>query len=98
MLHLEAQIAAARRTPAEAATVMAGVEEAATAKLRDLRSALADRSDLRAVFLDLFPEGLTFTPIEAGGGRRAPRLDNRRRGRHSRTARGGWPRAVRLAW
>jgi site-specific DNA recombinase len=60
--HLEAQIIAAKRTPDELANLITTIESNARARLADLRIALADRRDLREVFLALFPEGLTFTP------------------------------------
>lgn len=60
--HLEAQITAAKRTPKELTTTIKEVEAACRTRLRDLRSALADRGDLRQVFLALFPDGLVFTP------------------------------------
>jgi hypothetical protein len=42
-------------------------ETLATAKLADLRAALAgDRASLRAVFLATFPAGLTFRPVPSG--------------------------------
>lgn len=60
--HLEAQIIAAKRTPDELANLVTTIESNACVRLADLRTALADRRDLREVFLALFPEGLTFTP------------------------------------
>jgi hypothetical protein len=43
------------------------VEHVARAKLDDLSKALStDRDSARAVFRELFPEGLVFEPVEAG--------------------------------
>jgi site-specific DNA recombinase len=62
---LEADLAAARRSPAMVADVLARAETAARAKLADLRTALdADLPAMREVFQALFPEGLTFRPAE----------------------------------
>jgi hypothetical protein len=63
---LEAQIIAAKRTPDDLAALIMKIEAGARAKLADLRNALADRRDLREVFLALFPDGLKFTPGRAG--------------------------------
>jgi site-specific DNA recombinase len=68
--HLEAQVIAARRTPDQLVALVARIESSAGAKLHDLRCALADRRDLREVFLALFPEGLTFTPDRTPDGAR----------------------------
>ena len=68
--HLEAQIIAARRTPDELASLVTRIETSARSRLHDLRTALADRRDLREVFLSLFPEGLTFTPARSPDGAR----------------------------
>jgi hypothetical protein len=60
---LEADLVAARRSPAMVADVLARAETAARAKLADLRTALdADLPAMREVFQSLFPEGLTFLP------------------------------------
>lgn len=58
---LDARIIAAKRTPDQVVEYLAKIEASARDRLRDLRTALADRTDLRDVFLALFPEGLTFT-------------------------------------
>ncbi|MEJ7598492.1 MAG: recombinase family protein [Kofleriaceae bacterium] len=68
--HLEAQILAAKRTPDELANLITRIEGSARTRLADLRSALADRRDLRDVFLALFPEGLSFTPARSPDGTR----------------------------
>jgi hypothetical protein len=60
--HLKAQIAASRKTPDEMSSLMATVEANCREHLRDLHAALADRGDLRHIFLALFPDGLTLTP------------------------------------
>ena len=52
---------AAKRTPDEVASLVTQIEAVARERLRDLRTVLADRRDLREVFLALFPAGLTFT-------------------------------------
>jgi site-specific DNA recombinase len=65
--HLEVQLAAARRTPNELAEVMTRVETSVRAKLVDLHAALAgQQEDRRAAFLDMFPGGLRFDPVEVG--------------------------------
>src|SRR5262249_46902264 len=56
--NLEAQIGAAKRTPAELAAMIDKVEDSMKARLADLRSALADRRDLREILMGLFPKGL----------------------------------------
>lgn len=68
--HLEAQLAAARRTPAEAAELMKRVEASARDRLADLRATLSDRGDLREVFRALFPQGLEFIPDRTEDGAR----------------------------
>lgn len=47
------------------------IETSARSCLNDLRTALADRRDLREVFLALFPQGLTFTPARTPDGERS---------------------------
>ncbi|MFN0249679.1 MAG: recombinase family protein, partial [Kofleriaceae bacterium] len=69
--HLEAQIIAARRTPEDLAALVTKIESGARGRLADLRSALADKRDLREVFLALFPDGLSFTPARSTDGTRA---------------------------
>ncbi len=60
---LEADLAAARRSPAMVADVLAHAETAARAKLADLRTALtADLPAMREVFQSLFPEGPDLPP------------------------------------
>ena len=68
--NLEAQLMTARRTPDEVASLVTQIEDAARARLRDLRTALAERRDLRDVFLALFPDGLTFSPARTPDGAR----------------------------
>ncbi len=70
IVHLEAQIIAAKRTPDDLAALVTKIEAGARARLHDLRSALAEQRDLREVFLALFPDGLTFTPARTPGGER----------------------------
>ncbi len=72
---LEVRIASAKRTPDEVVSLVTTIEEVARRRLRDLRTALAERRDLRDIFLALFPEGLTFTPGRAPeGGRQVWRI------------------------
>lgn len=59
---LEAQIAAAKRTPAELAALIAEVEREAKAKLEDLKAGLGRPADRRQVFQVLFPDGVKLTP------------------------------------
>jgi site-specific DNA recombinase len=62
---LEADLAAAKRTPSMVADVLAKAEEAAREKLAELGHALgSDMAGTREVFQALFPEGLTFRPAE----------------------------------
>jgi site-specific DNA recombinase len=68
--HLEAQVLSAKRTPAELAKLTTKIEASAREKLADLRNALAEQSDLREVFLALFPRGLTFTADRSPDGER----------------------------
>ncbi len=67
---LEGQIIAAKRSPDELVAMVTKIEGAARKRLRSLRAALANRSDLREVFLALFPEGLTFVPARTPDGAR----------------------------
>ena len=69
--HLEAQLIAARRTPEDLAALVTKIESGARSRLADLRNALADKRDLREVFLALFPDGLSFTPARSPGDSRA---------------------------
>lgn len=68
--HLEAQIMSAKRTPDDLVALVTRIETSARARLQDLKTALADRRDLREVFLSLFPQGLTFTPARTPDGER----------------------------
>ena len=73
--HLQVQIATARRTPDEVVALMASVEATCRQRLTDLRAALTDPSDVREIFLALFPDGLILTPEwaedDSGNGRRS---------------------------
>src|SRR6185436_17784060 len=71
MRNLEAQFAAARRTPAELAALIDQVEASVKERLADVRGALADRRDLRELRLGLFPRGLTFSPARTPDNSRA---------------------------
>jgi hypothetical protein len=68
--HLETAIHSAKRTPAELLALTEQIEETVRAKLQDLRNALAEQTDLREVFLTLFPNGLTFTADRSPDGAR----------------------------
>lgn len=68
--NLEAQVLAAKRTPDEVASLVTQIEAAARKRLRELRETLAERRDLRSVFLALFPDGLTFSPARTPDGAR----------------------------
>jgi site-specific DNA recombinase len=68
--HLEAQILAVKKTPAELTKLVKQIETTSRGKLADLRAALADESDRREVFLALFPDGLTFTSARTPNGKR----------------------------
>ncbi|HEY5946238.1 MAG TPA: hypothetical protein VIV40_12135 [Kofleriaceae bacterium] len=56
--HLETQIAAAKRTPAERAKLIVQLEKTVKARLTDVRAALSDPRDLREILMALFPSGL----------------------------------------
>lgn len=68
--NLEAQLLAAKRTPAELTALVDRVEAAVRADLRSLGTALSDQTDLRQIFQALFPDGLTFVPSRTPDGRR----------------------------
>lgn len=68
--HLDAQIMSAKRTPDDLVALVTRIETSARARLHHLKTALADRRDLREVFLSLFPDGLTFTPARSPDGER----------------------------
>jgi hypothetical protein len=68
--NLEAQLIAARRTPAELAALVDRVETNVRANVASLREALAEQSDLREVFQAMFPRGLTFEPARTSDGAR----------------------------
>jgi DNA invertase Pin-like site-specific DNA recombinase len=59
---LEVRIAAIRRAPEELRGIVDKAEAAVRQQLGDIRAQLLDRSDLRSVFLRLFPEGIRFYP------------------------------------
>ncbi|MEP6865636.1 MAG: hypothetical protein ABJE66_33760 [Deltaproteobacteria bacterium] len=67
---LDARIIAAKRTPDDVLALVTKIETSARERLRDLRTTLADRHDLRDVFLALFPDGLTFTAARTTDGAR----------------------------
>jgi DNA invertase Pin-like site-specific DNA recombinase len=75
--HLEAQVLAAKRTPEDLTALVTKIETGARAKLADLRNALAERRDLREVFLALFPRGLDVHGRSIAG-RESPALADRR--------------------
>ena len=62
---LEADLAVAGRTPAMTDEIIAKVEALTRGKLERLHEALAgDSAGAREVYRELFPEGLSFTPVE----------------------------------
>ncbi len=63
---LEAQIATIRSAPAELRALVDQAEATVRARLGNLRDALIDGADLRAVFGRLFPRGLQFFPDRIG--------------------------------
>lgn len=67
--NLEAQLVAARRTPAELAALVDRVEANVRARVTALRHSL-DQADLREVFQAMFPDGLTFEPARTPDGAR----------------------------
>ncbi len=68
---IEATLARARRTPDDTEALIQAVECAAIEKLHNITEALTgDKARLRAVFLSLFPDGLTFKPAPKTTGRR----------------------------
>jgi hypothetical protein len=68
--NLQAQLIAARRTPDELAALVDRVEATVRANVLSLREALADPTDLREIFLAMFPRGLTFEPARSPDGLR----------------------------
>jgi len=68
--NLQAQLIAARRTPAELASLVERVEANVRANVARLRKSLADQADLREVFQAMFPSGLTFEPARTPDGAR----------------------------
>ena len=57
---LQAQLIAARRTPAELASLVRRVEANVRVNVARPRESLADQANLREVFQAMFPSGLTF--------------------------------------
>lgn len=68
--NLEAQLIAARRTPADLAALVERVEENVRTNVRSLRAALMEQADLREVFQTMFPKGLTFEAARTPDGMR----------------------------
>ena len=68
--NLEAQLIAARRTPADLAALVERVEANVRTNIRSLRAALTEQSDLREVFQTMFPSGLTFEAARTPDGMR----------------------------
>ena len=67
------QLIAAKRTPAELAALVDRVEANVRANVATLRHSLGNQgaeSDLREVFLAMFPHGLTFEPTRTPDGSR----------------------------
>ena len=65
--NLEVRIAAIRRAPDELRGIVDRAEATVRERLGDVRTALIDRADLRAIFLRLFPEGIRFHPARVEG-------------------------------
>jgi hypothetical protein len=63
---LEVRIATLRQTPNELRSIVDQAEAAVRERLGNLRAALADGTDLRQIFLRLFPNGVKFHPTRAG--------------------------------
>jgi uncharacterized protein YhaN len=61
---LEADLAAARRCPAETVALIDQIEKSARDELHKLRSALLDDPGAREVYRALFPGGLVFEPVQ----------------------------------
>jgi len=70
--HLEGQLEAARRDPAELAQLEARAEAHARGMIADIRTALAKAEDLRPVFASMFRDGVRFIPewVKTRWGRR----------------------------
>ena len=68
--NLEAQLIAARRTPADLAALVDRVEANVRSNIRSLREALADQADLGEIFQAMFPQGLTFEAARTPDGTR----------------------------
>jgi hypothetical protein len=68
--NLEAQLIAAKRTPADLAALVERVEANVRTNIAALRSALTEPSDLREVFHSMFPNGLTFEAARTPDGMR----------------------------
>lgn len=68
--NLEAQLLAAKRSPAELDALIDRVEANVRASAAKLREALADDTDRREVFQAMFPDGLTFEPARTPNGSR----------------------------
>ena len=68
--NLEAQLIAARRTPAELAALIDRVEANVRTNVAKLREALGDEADRREVFQAMFPDGLSFEPTRTPDGAR----------------------------
>lgn len=63
---LEVQIETIRRAPAELRALVDQAEATVKERLGNMRAALLDGADLRAVFLRLFPNGINFHPARIG--------------------------------
>ncbi len=71
---LEAQLSSARNTPSEIRAFAKAAERAVLDQIDDLKTALADRQDLREVFLNLFHAGPDVLAYQARR-QRAPGLE-----------------------
>lgn len=68
--NLEAQVIAARRTPAELTALIDRVEANVRTGFAKLRESLAHEADRREVFRAMFPDGLSFEPSRTPDGSR----------------------------
>ena len=63
---LEVRIGAIGRAPDELRPMIDQAEASVRERLGNVRAALLDGSELRELFLRMFPEGITFTPTRVG--------------------------------
>ena len=63
---LEVRIATIQRAPSELRALVDQAETIVRERLTNIRAAMLDGADLRAVFLRLFPGGIQFRPVRVG--------------------------------